>query len=352
MKIKTLIIFVVIVILGCKKTPPEPPENPAEFENGIVALNEGLFEQNNATLSFYSNENGEEFQQVFQTENGRGLGDTANDFEAYSLDGEDYIIIAVDVSSQVEIIERFTLKTVAQIPIFNGANGRSPRRVKVYGRNAFVCNFDGTVAVISLDTYTIEAIVEVGANPDGLLTIDNRLYVVNSGGLNFPVYDSTISVIDMDTKAVISTFETRINAAQIDLDSEGEIYLLSRGNHSDISPALMRIDPSTENVLETIEKPISTITTAGDWLYYYDTEEKGVFRINTITEVSDPTRLIDGSGFETFFGIHIDLVKNRIYCVDANGYVNSSTIRVYDLTGTFQFEFQGGLNANNLIFNN
>lgn len=349
MKIGLISITFLLVLVGCKKPPSEPVSSA--YENGVLVLNEGLFEQNNASLSFYSYAEGKSYQLAFQAVNSRGLGDTANDFETYSLNGKAYVIIAVDVSSQVEIIERYTLKSVAQIPLFDGENAREPRRVSVYGTFAYVCNYDGTVAVIDLVTYEVVKLIEVGANPDGMVIIDDRLYVANSGGLNYPVYDETMSVIDLATNTVVSTFTTRINCAEMEVDLENDIYLISSGNYGDINRALLRVNTTSNSVEEIIERPMSSITQHGKWLYFYDSDQKGIYRLNTATETFDPTKYIDCSEINTFYGLHIDPVLNRFYITDANSYVNSSTIYVYNKDGVFVQEIKAGLNANTLIFN-
>ncbi len=343
------IIAVLLVLMGCKKKP-ELPAVPEKYETGIIVLNEGLFEQNNASLSFYDGTTA--YQQVFKSENGRGLGDTANDFKTYSFGGKEYIIIAVDVSSQVEIIERKTMKSVAQIPFFDGINAREPRQIEVYGTRAYVCNFDGTVGVIDLITKSVVDLIEVGANPDGLAIVNDRLYVSNSGGLHYPVYDSTMSVINLSSLMVEETFETRINCSQMIVDDQDEIYLVSRGNYGDIPPALLRIDPITNTVIETIEMPISSLAYDNNWMYYFNGEEDAIYRYNTLTETNDASPFMDVSSYDTFAGFILDKANERFFCLDANGYVNSSTVTAYNMSGEILFEFQAGLIANDLIFNN
>lgn len=352
---KLLGVFTLLILVGaCKKDPPLPPDTPAKYDKGILTLNEGLFEQNNASLSFYDGTT--EYQLVFNSENQRGLGDTANDFEAYDYAGLELIIIAVDVSSQVEIINRRTLESIAQIPLFKEVDGetieRSPRRVAVKGFNAYVCNFDGTVAVIDLINYSVDQIIEVGANPDGMLFLDDKLYVSNSGGLLSPVYDSTISVIDLATNTVVETIETRINCSQLVADNEGDIYLLSRGNYMDIEPAMLRINTTTNMVEEITEKSMSSMTIIDDWMYFYDSDAEGIYRYHTLTESFEEVEVINCAEHTTFYGFHYDEYNNRFYTADANGYVNSSTIRAFDIDGTFLFEFQAGLNATDIIVNN
>lgn len=351
---KQIFIFCSILVLfaSCKKDDrPLPPVASANYTNGLVVLNEGLYQQNNSSICFYSFDNNQVFTQAFFTENGRGLGDTANDFEKYTLDGKEYIIIAVDISSQIEIVEANTLKSVAQIPLFDGANAREPRRIEVYGYAAFVCSFDGTVSVIDLTSYEVVKTIQVGANPDGMVQVGNELFVSNSGGLNFPVYDSTISVIDMTTRAVTHTIDTRINCTKMIVDSENEVYILSNGNYSSIESALIRVDAQSHTVIEEKEWPITSMTQASDWIYYYDGDLKAVRKFNMLTEEFDSGIVIDCNSFETFSGMQFVQELNLIFCFDANGYVNSSIVRAYNLSGVLQYEFSTELNTKKIIFN-
>jgi hypothetical protein len=351
---KQIFIFCSILVLfaSCKKDDrPLPPVASANYTNGLVVLNEGLYQQNNSSICFYSFDNNQVFTQAFFTENGRGLGDTANDFEKYTLDGKEYIIIAVDISSQIEIVEANTLKSVAQIPLFDGANAREPRRIEVFGYAAFVCSFDGTVSVIDLTSYEVVKSIQVGANPDGMVQVGNELFVSNSGGLNFPVYDSTISVIDMTTRVVTHTIDTRINCTKMIVDSENEVYILSNGNYGSIESALIRVDAQSHTVIEEKEWPITSMTQASDWIYYYDGDLKAVRKFNMLTEEFDSGIVIDCNSFETFSGMQFVQELNLIFCFDANGYVNSSIVRAYNLSGVLQYEFSTELNTKKIIFN-
>ncbi len=351
MKNLGIILIVCFTLLACKKDPPVAPETPEEFENGLIVLNEGLFQQNNAGLSYYSNVESTVYQQVFFNTNKRGLGDTANDMVKYSLSGNEYIIIAVDVSSQIEIVEANTLKSVAQIPLFDGGLAKEPRRVIVNSNKAYICNYDGTVSIIDLYTYEIISTLNVGANPDGMVIIDNLLYVSNSGGLNYPMYDSSITIINMDSEQVTGDIETRINSSKMLVDADDEIYLLSTGNYADINPALLRIDSQTNSVIETFDIPITDMAIYDDWIYYYDSSLKQISRMNTLDESFDLNPVIDCSGFETFYKIIINGSTAEVFLIDAKSYVSSSIVSCYDISGNFKYEFTAGLNASNIVFN-
>ncbi|MBD3636066.1 MAG: hypothetical protein HUJ25_01895 [Crocinitomicaceae bacterium] len=347
MKYLTLIVTV-IALVSCKKDPPVEP-TPGKYEAGIIILNEGLFQQNNSSMTFYSFNEHQEYQQVFYKENNRGLGDTANDMVLYDSGDSTYLVVAVDVSSQIEIIDAASLKSVKQIPVFNGSIAREPRRLQIAGSNIYSCNYDGSVSVISMTTKSIINTITVGANPDGMALVGTNLYVTNSGGLNSPVYDTTISVIDLTTATVTTQIGTRINCAATLADNEGDLYVISNGNYTSVSPALLRIDTQTNLVVDSVAISIGSWAFYDDWIYYYDSDLQGVYRYHTLTETFENDKIIDCNGYQTMYKLFVN--NSGIYTADANGYVNSSTIRCYNLAGGYQYEFTAGLNATKFIFN-
>jgi len=347
---KTLLLLLSIAFLVSCKKDPKPEIVNSQFENGILCMNEGLFQQNNATLSYYNLDSNKTDLNQFSIINGRGLGDTANDMIAYSYLGKPYIAIAVDVSSQIEIIDALTLKSIKQIPIFNGTNAREPRSVNYHNNHLYSINFDGTVSKIDLDTHLITSSLICGLNPEKAEIINNKMYVVNSGGLNSPTYDNTITIIDLNSFTIISTFISDINCSSIIKDNQDELYLISRGNYSSIEPKLLRINTSTNTVIQSFNINLTSLAYYNDILYYFDNADQSIHTFNTITETYNANPLIDCSNFQTMYGIHINDLEQLIYLVDANGYTNSSIIRCYSFSGVFQYEFTGGLNTGQLLF--
>jgi len=350
MKIKNLVVLAFVpLIFSCKKEIKPEPTVP-QFSNGIVCMNEGLFQQNNATLCYYNLDSNKTNLNVFSTINGRGLGDTANDMIEYTYLGKPYIAIAVDVSSQIEIIDGLTLKSVKQIHIFNGSTSREPRAVKYHNNYLYSINFDGTVTQIDLSTNTINATVICGLNPENAEIVNDKMYVVNSGGLNSPTYDKTITVIDLTTFSIENTFDTDINCSSIIIDNQNELYTISRGNYSNIEPKLLRINSNTNSLIASFDINIITMTFYNDNIYYFDNTDQSIHLFNTLTESINTTPLIDCSSFQNLYGIYINETEHLIYLVDANGYTNSSIIKCYTMNGVYKYQFTTGLNTGDLLF--
>lgn len=343
-------LILVILVAGCKKPPPEEQPLSEGYGNGILILNEGLYQQNNASISYYSNETSEVQQQAFMTVNGRGLGDTGNDLVAFSQSGSPYFCVAVDVSSQLEIIHSKTLKSVGQISLIENGVGKEPRKVITTNGKIYSCNFDGTVSVVQISTLYITKTIQVGENPDGMAVSNGKLYVSNSGGLNVPNYDSTITVIDLSNDSVIKTIDARINCRATLAGPNNDVYVISNGDYGAIPKAMLRIDTNTDSITNEYPVNITSWDMVDDWIYYYDQDLNGVYRFNTITQTFENSQIIDASAFTTPYTLAVN--NDRIYLADANDYVNSSVIRVYNMSGTFIHEFTAGLNSTNLLFNN
>ena len=337
---------VLVVVVSCKKDDPEI--KLGKYDDGMLVLNEGLYQQNNASVTFYNAERDITVQQIFYSENGRGLGDVANDWATYSLLGNDYVIIAVDLSSQIEIVNARNFQSVAQIPLFDGIVAREPRRIEVVIDKAYSINYDGTVSVIDLYEYKVTNTIQVGANPDGSAIVGHHLYTANSGGLNWPDYDSTISIVNLVTEVEELQIESAVNCSSMIADSEGDIYVISNGNYGSISPSMLTIDTESNSVVAEYAKSISSWALHEDYIYYHDSDLNGVYRFNTLTESFENSQIIDCSAYSNMYSIHIG--DDMIITTDAEGWTNSSTVRIYSMSGSLQHTFTAGFVAKDVIF--
>ena len=65
----------------------------------------------------------------------------------------------------------------------------------------------------------------VGYQPEDIVVSGNKLYVANSGGYRAPVYDSTVSVIDLSTFKEIYKINVAINIQKMRLDRSGNLWV-------------------------------------------------------------------------------------------------------------------------------
>ena len=301
-------------------TPVDLPETPGE-SGKIFVLSEGLFNMNNSTLSLINFENRTIKPDFFSSVNDRKLGDTANDMKIYG----NWLWIVVNVSSQIEVIDINSGISVRRIPIFNDRGvARQPRFITFSGIKAYVCSFDGTVTRIDISTLTVDGNVSCGRNPDGITVANGKVYVSNSGGLDQPDYDNTVSVIDLNTFTEIKKITVGVNPYKMETDNEGDVYVVSRGNNSDIKANWSRINSQTDEVVQT-----------------FDCKTEQLISENFI---SDSTKL------ERPFGIYVHPTNGNVYLTDAHTYTIKGDLLCFNRNGKLQYKLESiGLNPNAII---
>jgi hypothetical protein len=335
--------------MSCNKDPDETDPNTSEsiFNNGLLVLNEGLFQQNNSTLSWIDLTSDEVTNQVFLAQNNRPLGDTGNDMGNYGSK----IYIVVNASSTIEVVDKSSLKSIKQISLQLNNQGQQPRSIEFYDGKAYISSYDGYVNVLDTSSLTIVDRIEVGANPEGITTSDGYLYVSNSGGLSFPDVDSTVFKVDLNSNLVIDTFIVGNNPGDIDSDLQGDLYVVKRGDYSSNDPSeLIRI--SNNGVITNTGISASSIKRHGEYLYIsyynYDNGEGQIQVYDMIQESIVTSNLIDASLVQTLYGAIPD-DNGSVYALDAMSFTNSGYIREFSSSGSIIQSFHVGLNPTKLI---
>ena len=126
MNLLSKILILTLLFASCK--PEDPGTNNSQMTNGLLVLNEGLFQQNNASLSLVGFD-GTTSQQFYLTMNGTNLGDVGNDMEIYG--GKIYIV--VNNSNVVQVISANTGETIKTISFIKISLLTQPRRSRKRG---------------------------------------------------------------------------------------------------------------------------------------------------------------------------------------------------------------------------
>lgn len=317
----------------------------------LYILSEGLFNLNNSTLALYDFETQQLQTDFFQTCNRRGLGDTGNDMGLYG--GKLYI--AVNVSSQIEVLQAATGRSLARIPLFNEAGvARQPRYLAFDGGKVYVTCYDGYVARIDTVSLEVDALAACGRNPEGLCVANGKLYVANSGGLDYPDYDNTVSVIDLATFQERKRITVGMNPGRVAADSRGNVYVVSRGNYDDIPYRFQKIDGAADGLARsfddiqaldfTISDDIAYIyhynhTSGESWVKVFDCATEQVLRDNFIT---------DGTVLETPYSINA--IGSDVYITEAYNFTVWGDVLCFSADGRLKFRLNDvGLNPNKVV---
>lgn len=361
MRKSTLLLGMMIAFAACDDLDDKELENGGNGDQvknyettGVYVLNEGSWNGNNSTLAYYDFKSGELNADRFTEKNKRGLGSLANDMKSYGSK----LYIVVNGSSQVEILDLATGRSLKQIPMFTeDEQARQPRQVAFFEDKAYVCSFDGTVVRIDTASMEIDATVKVGRQPDGLCVQNGKLYVSNSGGLDYPNYDNTVSVVDLKTFQEIKKIEVVVNPYIMHPDKYGDVYVVSRGNYADVSSCLQRIDSKTDSVVEVFEGVEAlNFCIDGDWAYLYNYDYNvaaGSLRVlNVATEqIERDSFITDSTKFDTPYGINVNPVNGDVYLTNVADATMTGDLFCFSKEGKLKFKLADvGLNPNSVAF--
>lgn len=324
---------------------------------GFYLLNEGNMGMNRASLDMFNYRTGVYTQDIYSERNPdvvKEMGDVGNDLKIYG----NKLYAVINCSNKVEVMDKWTAKRIKKIDIPNC------RYLAFYKDKAYVSSYAGPVAidpnaeigfVAEIDTATLEITrkVTVGYQPEEMVVHDGKLYVANSGGYRVPNYDHTVSVVDLESFTEIKKIDVGINLLRMAIDRQGDIYVSSRGDYYNTSPNLFVIDSKTDKVAHQLDIPVMEMKMVGDSLYYYsvawsyitnsNTITYGIFNSKTKQVVSDKI-ITDGTDKRIMipYGLEVNPQTREIYICDAQNYVVTGYIYCFSPEGKMRWKTPAG----------
>lgn len=324
---------------------------------GFYHLNEGNMGMNRASIDLFDSRLGTYTVDVYSERNPtvvKELGDVGNDIKIYG----NKVYAVINCSNKIEVLDKWTAKRIKVIDIPNG------RYLAFHGDKAYVSSYSGKVAidpnaeigfVAEIDTATLELTrkVSVGYQPEEMVIQGGKLYVANSGGYRVPDYDRTVSVIDLKTFTEIKKIDVGINLHRMQIDKRGDIYVSSRGDYYHTPSDLFVIDTRSDKVTHQLGIGASDMTMSGDSLYYYSVEWSYITNRNKITygiidtrtkEVVNDKIITDGTDQKIMipYGIQVNPETKEIYIADAQNYVVTGYLYCFSPEGKMKWKTLAG----------
>ena len=316
---------------------------PSEY---VYVLNCGNIGSNNASLSMYNLQDSTVVKDIFEAQNGRRLGDTGQDILVYG--SKMYITVAGESTIEITDLEA---KSIEQIN-----TEAQPRYLVAHAGKIYVTYYNGYVARLDTVSLAVEAKVQVGRNPERLAIAGNKLYVANSGGLDWDTevgYDKTVSVVDLVSFTETKKIEVVLNPTEVESDNAGNVYVISKGDYVNVPNTLQKINTQTDDVSIVSGIDGTVFAAAGNtlysiysqWgvaeiLYYsYNTTNNTVLSNNFIgsTNISGPYQINYDSNYEGLF-------------ITASDYINDGDVYIFDKTNKFVNTFEVGLNPMKAVY--
>lgn len=318
---------------------------------GLYVLNSGNKGANNASLSYYDLIAGTMTTNIYKTVNGSGLGELAEQLLIYGSK----MYITVYGSNRIVVLD-LNGKLLNTIEPTSGTNEPvNPRRMAADNGKIYISYFSAhSVAALDTASLKIEQVVSVGRYPEHLTVANGKIYVANSGGLDYPNYGKTVSVINQGTFKVEKEIEVALNPEQVVADSQGDVYVISLGNYGDVKNTLQRIDATTNEV--TVMDYGTNMTLANDQLYvmYGQWGDPNITfkKYDTLTETVVNDNFVTGRTFSgsNTYRLGVDPTTGKIYISEAP-YGATSSLLIFGANGNFEKEVEtGGYGTRNVVF--
>lgn len=254
-----LAIGLAVVFCSCDNTSKD---NIVPVSSGTYILNNGNWGGNDSNIGTYDTSDKTYAADAFKVSNSRNLGDLGQDIIGL---GED-IYIAVN-GSQIIFVTDADLKIKQEIIADNEGTRLSPRYFTTSADKVYVTYYEGYVGEISSD-HSVK-LCPVGPNPEGVAVAGENIYVANSGGMAYPAYNNTLSVVSTSTFTEIKTIEVNVNPTKVEASSDGTyVYVSSFGNYADVPAGLQVISTSDGKVSNMDYAHVSTIAKGIDDVLY------------------------------------------------------------------------------------
>lgn len=340
------VFFCLCLLVSCR-TPeviyPSEDEHVTSdtMPGGLYILNEGNMGSNKARIDYMNLQTGVYTTNIYGQQNPnqiKELGDVGNDIKVYGS----RLYAVINCSHKVEVMD-LQAHRIGQVDLPNC------RYLAFADGKAYISAYVGSVidpemlgSVYEVDTATLQIIreVKVGHQPDELTILGNRIYVCNSGGYLTNRYDSTLSVVDLNTFEEVKKIPVGLNPYMVRVDRYGKLWVTCRGNYGNVAPSLAVVEG--DMVTKRFAIQCDNISLLGDSLYVLDAKVKTLSVINTQTLQITPQNTIssDLQNYEIPFGLLA--THNSIYITDAKNYVSSGTLHCYSLSGLHRWQAKTG----------
>ena len=332
---------------------------------GFYLLNEGNMGSNKCTMDFYDYTTGTYIRNIYGNANPsavKELGDVGNDLRIYG----NRMWAVINCSNKIEVMEARTARRVGQVNLANC------RYIAFHEGYAYVTSYAGPVQinpgyeqkgmVVKIDTATLEKVDTciVGFQPDRLDIVNGKIFVANSGGYMFPNYENTVSVVDIGTFREEGRIPVAVNLHHLLADSEGQLWVSSRGDYYGNTSALFCItDPAGTPQVQRIttqdgtDLVVENMTLRGDSLYVIGTEfsyatmqnhtNYGIVNVRT-RQVLTTSFITDGTDASIMepYGIAVHPHTGEILIGDARTHVNPGTLFCFSPEGLLLWKVRTG----------
>jgi hypothetical protein len=329
-----------IIFTNCgKEETPDP--DPAPDDKIAYILNEGNFQQDEASITHFNITKNATISDYFDAVNGFKLGDVLQSMG----ENDDNYYIVVNNSAKIEVVDKKSFESKLTI-----TNMGSPRYfLNINDTLAYVTDlFNNDVHQINPSNGNKYNSIEVNSGSEQLERIDDEVYVALIGA-------KSIGVVDIGSQTLIASISLDFFPIQMVKDKFNKLWVLgSDFNGSTIIYRIDAISREVENdwIFQVINPVVQlAIDPAGNNIYY-GVSTNGEIAINIIdvsnNDLSNPDHVIS-TNISNLYGLDVNK-KDDIYACDALVFAGPGVVYVYNKDYELTDSISTGIGPNGVVF--
>lgn len=352
MKIRFLL-FVCLVTLFVRCDSDNDPVK-GEYQKGVLVVNEGGFNANNGSVSYFNPSSHDLSQNIFKNSAGLFAG---NVLQSIAIDGDKGYLV-LNGSNTIEVVNHNTFESIST---FTSAELDKPRYAHVINGKLYIsvwgaydANFsltDSYILVVDAASLSVVDKIDTDEGVENLLYNGSRLFAsnYNFGGSN------TVAVIDPSNNALVDQIELAAGPGGMVMDANNKLWVMTEGTYAGNDGKLFRINPTTLAVEDEIDLGVNPggnadldITPDKRTLIYSD--NNAVYKISITATEAPASPWIEATDVSTWYALDVNPDNGEVYIGDAVDFSSPGKVYVYHADGTFKESFESGINPTQFIF--
>lgn len=339
-----------VVLQGCLPLPVDVPDGGGSITGpGVFVLCEGLWRQDNSTLTFIADD-GTVVRDVVSASNaGLRLGDTGTDV----LVRGDSLWVVVSTSRSIELFHRRTGLWLARLRF---DDLREPYAMAFVNDSVAVCTFLNDASIAEFDPRRMTPRVRrvpVGPAPEGIAVVSGRIYVANSGLGDLRRSEQgagTVTVLDASDLSVVDTITGLPNVRTVIADAlSGRVWCIYRHlvSQPDSLGGVVAYDPRQRRITEHYR--LRSPTAAG-----IDRRSGRLYVLHaggvSCIADGDVRSVIARTNDDAWYALAWDERHKRLLIGNARTYVTDGEVMMVDTSGAILRRVDVGVNPGRFAF--
>ena len=338
---KLIYLFTVLLFATIYSCSDNTVVNPiVTTSDGVFLLSEGSFSAGSSKLSYYNSTKDSFYVNVFNPSN---LGLYPNGI--FKLNSNLFITEQGNFGSAGKIYKTDMNGTV----ISQQSVGTNPYSLTSANNKLYVTNGPSSkVSVVDPSSLGTIKEITVGVYPQEILSYNNKVFVCNTsayGGAN----DSTISVIDAVTDAVVNTLRVDKDPASLCITNSNKLLAASTGT----SGKIYVYETVTYTLVDSLYSPFGfskdfSVDRNSDNVFFIG-NDGDIIKLDFSTKAF--TKFIVKPSNSFIYGYVFDYIGGKHYLADAVNFISNGSLKIYSANGSYIKEYQTGIAPRRFLIN-